>query len=131
MDMDYNNFQKIKNSDSHPILIEMLFKIKYVTMIANKILIEFKFYKENDEHKRALIKKLKNQIDKESKMAKNLEQKRKEKQKFFKFLNKVKEKNEKILFIPYRKVDKSTKIYQKKKIMKNEDSISSFFNLDI
>ena len=131
MDMDYNNFQKIKNSDSHPILIEMLFKIKYVTMIANKILIEFKFYKENDEHKRALIKKLKNQIDKESKMAKNLEQKRKEKQKFFKFLNKVKEKNEKILFIPYRKVDKSTKISQKKKIMKNEDSISSFFNLDI
>ena len=64
LDLEYNFGHETKNSNSHPILLEMLFKLKYATIVADKILIEFKYYKENDAHKSALIKKFKSEIDK-------------------------------------------------------------------
>ena len=131
LDLEYNFGHETKNSNSHPILLEMLFKLKYATIVADKILIEFKYYKENDAHKSALIKKFKSEIDKENKFIKNLEQQNKEKKKFIKLLNKIKEKNEKILFIPYRKSDKYRKVSQKRKINKVEDTSTSFYNFDI
>ena len=131
LDLEYNFGHETKNSNSHPILLEMLFKLKYATIVADKILIEFKYYKENDAHKSALIKIFKIEIDKENKFIKNLEQQNKEKKKFIKLLNKIKEKNEKILFIPYRKSDKYRKVSQKRKINKVEDTSTSFYNFDI
>ena len=131
LDLEYNFGHETKNSNSHPILLEMLFKLKYATIVADKILIEFKYYKENDAHKSALIKVFKIEIDKENKFIKNLEQQNKEKKKFIKLLNKIKEKNEKILFIPYRKSDKYRKVSQKRKINKVEDTSTSFYNFDI
>ena len=131
LDLEYNFGHETKNSNSHPILLEMLFKLKYATIVADKILIEFKYYKENDAHKSALIKVFKIEIDKENKFIKNLEQQNKEKKKFIKLLNKIKEKNEKILFIPYRKSDKYRKVSQKRKINKVEDTSTSFYNFNI
>ena len=55
LDLEYNFGHETKNSNSHPILLEMLFKLKYATIVADKILIEFKYYKENDAHKSALM----------------------------------------------------------------------------
>ena len=78
-----------------------------------------------------MIKKIKNDIDKKHKDAKNLEQKIKEKQKSIILFNKIEERNNKILFLSYRKVDKYNMISKKGQNKKIKVKNTSFFNFNI
>ena len=120
-----------KKKDSHPLIADMLYKLTFITRIIDSIFLEFKYYKEHDTIKRELIKKIKNDIDKKHKDAKNLEQKIKEKQKSIILFNKIEERNNKILFLSYRKVDKYNIISKKSQNKKIKAKNTSFFNFNI
>ena len=120
-----------KKKDSHPLIADMLYKLTFITRIIDSIFLEFKYYKEHDTIKRELIKKIKNDIDKKHKDAKNLEQKIKEKQKSIILFNKIEERNNKILFLSYRKVDKYNMISKKSQNKKIKVKNTSFFNFNI
>ena len=125
-----NKILEMKMKDSHPLIAEMIFKLKYITQITDDIFLEFQFYKENDQQKSELIKKIKSEIDKEHKDEKNLEQKLKIKQKSINLFNKVEERNNKIYFLNYRKVDNHDIIPKKNEKKKLKATKSSFFNFD-
>lgn len=121
----YNFFDR-KASYSHPLIEEILHKLKYITKVTDTILLEFKYYKNNDPHKREIIRKMKSDIDKKRKDAKNLESKLKEKQKAIKLLNKIEERNNRILFLSFRKVNKYNTISKKKKSKTKRKKKNSF-----
>ena len=120
-----------KKKDSHPLIADILYKLTFITRIIDSIFLEFKYYKEHDTIKRELIKKMKNDIDKKHKDAKNLELKIKEKQKSIILFNKIEERNNKILFLSYRKVDKYNMISKKSQNKKIKVKNTSFFNFNI
>ena len=124
--LDKRRIRKMK--DSHPSTAEMIFKLKYITQVLDSIYSKFKYYKENDINKSELIKKTKNEIDKNHKNAKNMEQKQKEREKSIKLLNKIEERNNKIFFLSYRKIDNHSIIGKKNKIKSSNISKVSFMN---
>lgn len=128
INLDIKSFGK--ENGSTPLIIEILYKLKYITQVTNIILSEFKFYREHDKEKSELIKRLKYEIDKHHKAAKSIEQKNKEKERSLKLLNRIEEKNNKILFLPKKKVVKNnsfTKINRiKKSTVEEETSFLDF-----
>lgn len=116
--------------DTHPALEEMLNKLKFITQIVDNILLEFRYYTNNDKQKKELIKKMKSDIDRKHKDAKNLEQKIREKQKSIKLINKIEERNNKVLFLSYRKVDNYSTLTKKKKNKSFKTKRTSFFNIN-
>ena len=119
------------NSKYDPFVAEMLYKLKYITQFINALLTEIKYYKKHDAYKREIIKKMKIEIDKNRKFEKTMEQKLKEKEKSIKLLNKIEEKNNKLYFISYRKVDKYKTFVKKEKRKNSEKTKISFFNFNL
>ena len=112
-------------------IIELLYQLKYVTQVVDKIVLKIRYYKENDIQKREFIKNIKNEIDKGHKNAKYLEQKIKEKERSIKLFNRIEERNSKLYFLSFRKVDKYNTIGQKKERKKTISRDTSFFNFNL
>ena len=126
-----NTIFERKKKDSHPLIAEMIVKLKFIILTVDSIILEFKYYKEHDKQKSELIKKTKSEIDKKHKDAKNMEQKIKEKQKSIKLLNKIEERNNKIFFLSYRKIDNYNVVSKKNQKQKIKDTKNSIFNFNI
>jgi hypothetical protein len=126
-----NTILERKKKDSHPLIAEMIVKLKFIILTVDSIILEFKYYKEHDKQKSELIKKTKSEIDKKHKDAKNMEQKIKEKQKSIKLLNKIEERNNKIFFLSYRKIDNYNVVSKKNQKQKIKDTKASIFNFNI
>lgn len=126
-----NTIFERKKKDSHPLIAEMIVKLKFIILTVDSIILEFKYYKEHDKQKSELIKKTKSEIDKKHKDAKNMEQKIKEKQKSIKLLNKIEERNNKIFFLSYRKIDNYNVVSKKNQKQKIKDTKTSIFNFNI
>ena len=123
---DKRSMRKIEYSSS--LSLEIMFKLKYISQVLDSVYNKFKYYKENDIAKSELIKKTKIEIDKSHKNAKNMEQKKKEKEKSIKLLNEIEERNNKLFFLSYRKVDKHSYIGKKNKRKSSDNSKISFLN---
>ena len=126
-----NTILERKKKDSHPLIAEMIVKLKFIILTVDSIILEFKYYKEHDKQKSELIKKTRSEIDKKHKDAKNMEQKIKEKQKSIKLLNKIEERNNKIFFLSYRKIDNYNVVSKKNQKQKIKNTKSSIFNFNI
>ena len=126
-----NTILERKKKDSHPLIAEMIVKLKFIILTVDSIILEFKYYKKHDKQKSELIKKTKSEIDKKHKDAKNMEQKIKEKQKSIKLLNKIEERNNKIFFLSYRKIDNYNVVSKKNQKQKIKDTKNSIFNFNI
>ena len=131
LNLKQNKNLERKIKDSHPLIAEMIIKLKFIIQIVDSIFLEFKYYKEHDKHKSELIKKIKSEIDKKHKDAKNLEQKIKEKEKSIKLLNKIEERNNKIFFLSYRKIDNYNIVSKKNQKKKMKETKTSIFNFNI
>ena len=129
------NLGIILNAESSKNNIKKQNKIKKykenLLLIKDALLTEIKYYKKHDAYKREIIKKMKSEIDKNRKFEKTMEQKLKEKEKSIKLLNKIEEKNNKLYFISYRKVDKYKTFVKKEKRKNSEKTKISFFNFNL
>ena len=131
IDIKIDKNRLFKNNIGDPLIIELLYQLKYVTQVVDKIVLKIRYYKENDIQKREFIKNIKNEIDKGHKNAKNLEQKIKEKERSIKLFNRIEERNSKLYFLSFRKVDKYNTIGQKKERKKTISRDTSFFNFNL
>ena len=96
--------KKDKKKNANYCLDEILFKLKYTTFIIDYLISQFKNYKSDDRGKNQLLIKLKNEIDKEHKNKKAEEQKMLIQKKDNKLRKKLEERNNKIYFLPYKKI---------------------------
>ena len=96
--------KKDKKKNANYCLDEILFKLKYTTFIIDFLISQFKNYKSDDRGKNQLLIKLKNQIEKEHKNKKAEEQKMLIQKKDNKLRKKLEERNNKIYFLPYKKI---------------------------
>ena len=115
------NFSKEKNPGKNTpnyYLNKITFKLKYITFVLDYLLAKFKIYKNPNDGKSELLNKLKNEIEKNNKIRKAYEQRVKDKENIIKLKNKIEERNNKIYFLPYKKVE----IYSKNKSQKDKSN---------
>jgi len=98
---DTKNRKKNDNID----LNEILSKLKYISYITDYLLVQFKIYNSNEYGQKELLNKLKNEIEKNHKLQYASEQRLHNQKKFLKLKKKLEERNNKIYFLPYRKVE--------------------------
>ena len=90
--------KKVLNFQSKKILI----KLKYITFILDYLLVKFNDYKKRNNE---LLNKLRNEIEKKHKMQKAAEQRVKDIENIIKLEKKIEERNNKIYFLPYKKIE--------------------------
>ena len=93
-----NENKKVLNFQSNKILI----KLKYITFILDYLLVKFNEYKKRNNE---LLNKLRNEIEKKHKMQKAAEQRVKDIENIIKLEKKIEERNNKIYFLPYKKIE--------------------------
>ena len=120
-----------KNSINSSNIVEILYRLKYISQILDKLFIEIDFYKTYDEQKCEIIKQTKRDIDKVKKQEKTYKAKLIEKEKTVKLLKKIEERNNKIYFVSFRKVDKYNYASRKKSKKETEESELSFLNFNL
>ena len=84
---------------------EILLKLKYITYAIDYLLEKFKIYNSCEQGEKKLLNKLKNEIEKNHKIENAAEQKLQIEKKAIKLRNKIEERNNRIYFLPYRKID--------------------------
>ena len=60
IDIKIDKNRLFKNNIGDPLIIELLYQLKYVTQVVDKIVLKIRYYKENDVQKREFIKNIKN-----------------------------------------------------------------------
>ena len=95
---------------------DILSKLKYITFIIDYLLAKFKIYNSSDNGQKELLNKLKNEIEKNHKIKNAAEQRLQFQKKAIKLRKKLEQRNDKISFLPYRKVD----FFNNKKESKNK-----------
>ena len=119
--------KKDKKRNANYYLDEILFKLKYITFTIDYLISKFKYYNSGDYGQNQLLIRLKNEIEKEHKNKKADEQKMLIQKKVNKLRKKLEERNNKIYFLPYKKIDiiknkrdskKRNKSFENKKIKK-------------
>jgi hypothetical protein len=97
-------------------LVEILSKLKFITFIIDYLLAKFKIYNSPENKKKELLNKLKNEIEKNHKIKNASEQRLQFQKKAIKLRKKLEERNNKISFLPKRKIE----IFINKKDSKNK-----------
>ena len=114
-----------KNYKNNNELYEILYKLKYITFIIDYLISKFKIYNSIEFSKNKLLIKLKNEIEKNHKIEKAAEQRLQFEKKAIKLRKKLEERNNKIYFLPYRKID----INNNKKDSKNKNKSFDINNI--
>ena len=84
---------------------KILYRLKYITFVADYFSAQFKIYKNSRKGNKEHFIKLKNEIEKKHKMQKAAEQRIKDKENIIKLEKEIEERNNKIYFLPHKKVD--------------------------
>ena len=84
---------------------KILYRLKYITFVADYFSAQFKIYKNSQKGNKEYFIKLKNEIEKNHKIQKAAEQRIKDKENIIKLEKQIEERNNKIYFLPYRKID--------------------------
>ena len=114
-----NKKDKIKNENND--LKDIVFQLKYISYVIDYLLEQFKIYNSNEYKQNKLLNKLKSEIEKDHKYKNANEQRLQIQKKSIKLRKKLEERNNKIYFLPYKKVD----LYENKS---NEKSDRHFEN---
>ena len=102
---DINKERKEKKKLEYNTIDEILLKLKYITYAIDYLLEKFKIYNSCEQGENKLLNKLKNEIEKNHKIENAAEQKLQIEKKAIKLRNKIEERNNRIYFLPYRKID--------------------------
>ena len=102
---DINKERKEKKKLEYNAINEILLKLKYITYAIDYLLEKFKIYNSCEQGENKLLNKLKNEIEKNHKIENAAEQKLQIEKKAIKLRNKIEERNNRIYFLPYRKID--------------------------
>ena len=94
-----------KNKDKSKDFNEILEKLTYITFVINYLLSKFKIYNSNEYGGKELLNKLKNDIDKNHKIEYAIEQRKNICKKNIELRKIIYERNNKIYFLPNRKLD--------------------------
>ena len=124
-----NKDKKFEQKEANNYLYNNLYKLKYITFVVDYLLAQFKIYNSHAYGKRELYIELKNEIDKKHKNQKANEKILKDNEKNNRLKRKIEERNNKIYFLPYKKINIYNN-YQRKGIKSSDLNRSTNIHFD-
>jgi len=111
--------KKSKKNYEKNIIYEILSKLKYINFVADYLLTKSAIYNSNNYEQKSKLNKIRNEIEANHRIEKSAQQRLRNSQKYILLKNKIEERNNKIYFLPYKKLD----IFRNKKAkeQKTED----------
>ena len=94
-----------KNENKDKKIRKVLYELKYINFIVHYLLSKFAIYNSNNYEKKDELNKLKNEIENNNKIKKAEEQRIQIAEKIIKMKNKIEERNNKVYFLSYRKIE--------------------------
>ena len=111
--------KKSKKNYEKNIIYEILSKLKYINFVCDYLLTKSAIYNSNNYGQKSKLNKIRNEIETNHRIEKSAKQRLRNSQKYILLKNKIEERNNKIYFLPYKKLDIFR--YKKAKEQKPED----------